>query len=261
MASGTSSVLIGSHGSWPSSTVTINGTDYEIAATTTGMYLTHSTAALSWLDQLKTHMDTELGGTNVARLNDSGKAFISNSLGNFTVTWTDALNQTISGFTQGNLSGASSYTANDLSPYLWLPGRTENPMGRLGSQGKLYVDTQGGTSRDGTPGGRVLGTQFLERLLWTEVGVGRYHDTSDEERFFIGWWKTVGARRRRFFHYRNVSYDDAGTSAISLGTGLGPYVCDIESGGRMPGQRSQGYEFVEVQYDVPLSCHIAPEYT
>jgi hypothetical protein len=262
MSAGNHSWLVGSHGYWPSTTVTIEGTPYEIQASQTGLYLYHPTAALNFMAQLEAHLDTELGGTNTVRLNASGKMYIeSDVLGGFSLAWTDALGQTFSGFTQGNLSGAGSYTANAVSPWLFMPGRRETPLkGVLGSSGRPVIDVVHGTSRDGSVGAAALGEQIVESLQFQRINKARFQDNSDLDRHFRGWWARVGALRRNFFHYRQVAEDDSSTSAVSWPTGLGPYVCDIE-GGEMPGTRSPMGKNVEWQYDLEIPCHIVPEYT
>jgi hypothetical protein len=263
MAAGTASWLIGSHASWPSTTVTINATPYEITASSTGLYLYHTTDALNFMVQLKTHMDTEAGGTNVVRLNASGKMYIaSDFIGGITIAWTDALGKTFSGFTQGNLSSSANYTADDVSPFLFMPGGTETALlGRLGTPGRPVPDIVAGVSRDGTTRARQLGEQKVERLRFPNVEVARYWDASDEARHFLGWWKNVGAPMRKFFHWRQVAEDDASTSAVTLSTSLGPYSVDVEqSGGQVPGRRSGGTNLVEKLYDVEFPCFITPEY-
>lgn len=263
MASGDTSILVGSYSNWPSTTVTIDGTGYEVTASSGGLYVSHSTNALNFMVQLKTHMDTELGGTNVVRLNKSGKMFISHSLGNFAITWTDSLAQTFSGFTQGNLSGASSYTADDVSPYIFIPGTTENPENHvLGVSGAVVWDVMGGVSRDGTTSTAILNSQRVSRIGWRYVAMAKFWDAADEDRHFKGLWDNVLIRGRKFFHYRNVAWDDSSTDAISLGTGLGPYAMNSEETGvELPFRRSDGFQTVDAYFDVNLAMGVTPEYT
>lgn len=263
MAAGTASWFVGSYSAWPSTTVTIDGTPYEITAASGGLYLYHTTAALNFMAQLKAHMDTELGGVNVVRLNASGKMYLSNSLGVFAITWTDTLARDFAGFTQGNLSAASNYTADARSPYLFMPGRTESPTDHvLGVEGNLVWDALGGVARDGTTSVRVLSSQRVSTLAFTFVDLARFWDSADEDRHFKGFWDNVLIRGRKFFHYRNISEDDASTSAVSWTTGLGPYSMNLETAGsKMPFQRSAGYETVDSKFDVSISAGITPEYT
>lgn len=255
-------MLVGSHGSWPSSTLTIDGTDYEVTASLTGLYLTHSTSALSWTAQVKAHMDTELGGTNTVVMLKNGKIRVTASSGTFTMNFTDALNATMGGFTQGNLSGAATYTADDVSPFLFRPGRTDTPLdARLGSQGRPVWDVVGGVSRDGTTSTRVLGSQRLQTIRFPLVAAARYWDEDDEDRHFVGWWENVAIYGRKFFHYRNVEEDDASTDPISLGTGIGPYVINMtKAGGDLPFKRHASHGQTEGYYDVDLPMFLTPEY-
>ena len=263
MAAGNASWLVGSHGNWPSTTVTLDGTPYEVTASLGGIYLYHTTAALNVMAQLKTHLDTEYAGTNVVRLNKSGKVFISSDfIGGISITWTDTLLRDMLGFTQGNLVAVASATADDVSPWLFRQGRTETPLdGVLGSQGRLVLDVVGGVSRDGTVGTSVLGEQIVERLLFTHVALDRYQENADLDRQFRGWWKFCGAYGRKFFHYRQIAEDDASSDAVTWTTGLGPYAVDVDqAGGRLPGSRSPSFRYVEAFYDLEIPCHITPEY-
>lgn len=263
MAAGKASVFVGGR-PWPDTTIEVDGTAYEIQASNGGLYLYHPTAAYSFVDQLATHVTTERGGTTTCHVQQDGKLYISNDAGGtWTLEWIDALGKTFSGFTQGDLSGATEYTADDVSPFLFRPGRTETAMdGVLGAEGRPVFDVVGGVSRDGTVGAAVLGSQIVDRLIYTHVATARYQDNDDLDRHFRGWWEQVGVRGRNFLHFREVDEDDASTSAISWPTALGPYAVDLASvGGRLPGRRTPGFERVEAYYNIELPIHKVPEYT
>jgi len=122
--------LIGSYRGLPEQTLTIEGAPQVIDAGS--YYLYDATAGLSLLTQLGAALlDEVVGGSAVLLRNRKVRLSGSNP---FDLTWpVDGVLRGLLGFT-GNLAGQATYTAPNISPLLWSPGRTETPtMAPLGS--------------------------------------------------------------------------------------------------------------------------------
>lgn len=255
----TTSLLIGSYEDFPDSTVTIDASPETITASASSLYLVHPTASLSLFAQLLAAMTSAGVGSPAVALLENRLVRLSGSV-TFTVTWTDTLPRDMLGFT-GNLSGASTYTASLISPYLWAPGRTETPLGGvLGLAGQKVYDVASAVAPDGTQVVSRYGSQRLNTFMWRYVPKAR-HLTSDElGGEYHTFFDNVLVRGRKWLLYREVN-DSTASTALTLGTPLGPFELDVGKAANRPGfDREAGFETVESHYRVQLSAIKVDEY-
>jgi hypothetical protein len=258
---GTTSLLIGSSRDFPDSTVTIDGNAETVEASAGSLYLVHPTAALSLLAQLLAAMTSAGVSAPAVALLESRKVRVSAS-GTFTVTWTDTLPRDLLGFT-GNLSGAATYTAENISPLLWAPGLTETPSaGVLGLLGSKHQDASSAVAPDGTQVVSRFGTQRLNSFSWRYVAKARHQTASELGGEWHTFYDQVLVRGAKFLLYREVIDDEASSTPLSLGTPLGPMEMDIGKAANWPGfRRESGFETVESHYGVDFPALGVPEYT
>lgn len=263
-----SSYLIGSHASWPDTTVTIDPTPgtpapsaETISASLGGLYVTHATSTLSGTAQLLAALTAAGVGSAAVELLDSGKIKISGGA-TFSVTWTDALGAAFFGFDGSALTGASSYTADEISKYIWVAGRghtpTESPIGVGGAINYMRRQTE---ATDGSQVTFVHGsTRTTETLRFDVVPKALFETADGLGGEFSQFWSTVLVGGAHFQHYEYENYTSTGTTALSLGTALGPYVMRGKQGTR-PFRRNAGAPRVDKYYDLSLSMLQVPEYS
>lgn len=253
-----SSYLIGSTASFADAGVTIDGSGETVSASLGGLYLYHETGTLSLLQQFEDAMTSALVASPSVDLLDSGKVKLSAGA-TFTVTWTDTDLRDFLGFT-GNLSGASSYTADNLSPYIWVPGRTHTPtLAPQGITGAKQYDQQRTEAPDGTSVTFLAGaTQRRNRVEWAYVARERYWDTEAGGEF-VKFFDTVLIKGYNFFHYEYQDYSSSGTTVQNPTGGLGPYQASGDMR-RVELRRSAQLETTDTSFDVEISMLVVPEY-
>jgi hypothetical protein len=229
-----------------------------------GTYLTHATAALGMMDTLEADL-TSGGLTNAAVfLGEDGLVHITSD-DTFTLDWTSAgtaLRNAL-GFS-GNLTPtATSHTADNPSPLLWIPRRNESPQkAGLGIDGELQEDVVRVVSRDGTQVTRTYGDGVTSnRFLWQYINRDQFRTTTasqaGELHHFYGECLSPGAN---VMLYRQVDADYASTTAVTLGTPLGPYQTTGKERG-LPFVPSPGFANSDCRMDFTWSALKVPEYT
>lgn len=255
-----SSLLIGSHTSFPSQDVTISGSTETITASLTGMYIYHGTTALSLLDQMIAKM-AAAGVTGAsAALTKAGKVKLSGSI-TFTVSWDDTTLRDMLGFT-GNLSGASSYTADNISKYIWFPGRghtpEESPIAVGGAVNYMRNQT---IAPDGSQVTFVHGSTYTTETLKFDVVPKDYFETENASGGeFTEFWKTVLVQGARFQHYEYQTFDSTSSDTFTPSPALGPYVLRGAQSVR-PFSRNTGAPRVDKYYDLSIPMLKVAEYS
>lgn len=238
-------------------TVTIDGSDETITA---GEYYLYHATAPSLLDEMVDAMTSAGVVAPAAEILENRKVKLSSS-GTFTVTWpADNILRNYLGFT-GNLAAASSYTATNISPLLWSPGRTESPtMSRVGLNGRTVYNTTIGVGDDGTPCATTHGSRVYNEFWWKNIAGDRYQTSSAAGGEFETFKGEVLVKQYAFGLYRGIDEDDASTTAVTFGSPLGPYA--FRPSGRSPdvaGERSRGFALADSRWDVTVPVYVRTE--
>ena len=259
---GTTAWLIGSIKNLPAQTLVIGGGNQAITAGS--RYLYHSTNALSMLAQVQAALIAAGYAGASATLLKNRKVKLSSGAGTFTLNWpADNVFRNLLGFT-GNLSGASSYTATNVSKLLWSPGRPENPQqAPLGVRGHRTHSTYTLVSPyDGSTESVTHGSREYNAFNFPYVLTDRVHTTAEAGGEWVAFFDTVCAPSYSFHLWRNVDEDTSSTSNAALATNLGPYVYTPERrGADWSFVRSGGFELAEHACDINFRVHVVPEYS
>jgi len=113
-------------------------------------------------------------GTLTVALTADGRCTISSDGANFTATWGVTWVRDALGFTQGNLSGAATYTSDDACQGLWLPGVPAVTLNKF--------DTSATTLWTGTRHSDLHGLRSMSGFAW--VYSGPYLKKIDRMPFF-----------------------------------------------------------------------------
>jgi hypothetical protein len=262
-----SSWLIGSYPSFQAANITVNAapTGNEVKTIAAGdYYLYHTTAGLSLMKQLELALEDHTDITTVTvELLKNRKAKITSDT-SFTLTWgSSTILRNMLGFAGDLTPAAVSFTATNVSPYHWSPGRTEIALNSpLGVEGARRKDTAVGESGTGvfvaTGHNDVRVAEWRWRFcanarVWTSSEAGGEHEV---------FWHNVLSQYRRFFHWRAVDEDDASGSSASLSTALGPYKMAPHRGLlEYPYAREGEYGMTDARHPVDLSAVKQTEYS
>jgi len=230
-----------------------------------GVYLRHPVNALSLTDLLQAAMSAVPIANAQVRVLENRKVSISAD-GNFTIVWTNLLLRELLGFT-ADLAGDKSYTATNVSPLLWSPGKPESPTeSPLGTLGRPVYDTKFSTAPDGTQVSTSSHTQYVQTFSFPFVAVSRYQTPDALGGEYLTFFDFVLRRANKFFLYRNVAEDLDGTDPVDWPVGtnrLGPYGfrparSPISPDFRRPSQG--GLDRVDRRMMVSLDCQSTPEW-
>lgn len=259
MASYTTAWIVGSVRGLDS-TVTIAGSAQDIAG---DLYLYHPTSALSLLGAWVAAATAAGLGAPTAVLTRDRRVKLGNGA-NFTVAWgTDPTLRDLLGFT-GNLSGASSYTAPNVSPLLWSPAKPLrpdlSPLGTAGIRTPLAYWTQ--SPYDGSTFVVSHGSRVDQRYSCVNVPRERVYPEDEAGGSWIALFDQSASLGASFYVWPEVEEEDGSATAATLADGLGPYV--LSPSGRAPRWgyvRARGLEWLETHADITFDCRIVPEYT
>lgn len=240
--------------------VTIAGSAQNIAG---DLYRYHPTPALSLLGAWLTAATAAGLGAPTAVLTRDRRVKLGNGA-NFTVTWDDTELRDLLGFT-GNLAGASSYTATNVSPLLWSPAkplRPElSPRGTAGIRTPHNYWTQ--SPYDGSPFVVAHGSGRVDqRYSCGMVAIDRVFTADEAGGEWVRFFGDVAAKGASFYVYQDVTEESGSATTASLTDGLGPYAYTPQ--GRAPTwsyARSRGFDWCDKRADVAWSCRVVPEYT
>lgn len=262
MASYTSAWLVGSTRDASYTAFDING-DGSVSISG-DFYLWHDTNAISLLDLFVAQMTTAGVAAPTAVLTRDRKVKIGSS-GNFTVTWsTDTSLRDMLGFTQGNLSGASSYTAASVSTHLWSPGKPLlpglSPLDCHGNRRPLAFWTA--SPSDGTPFVVSHGSRVDQSWTAASVAMSRMQTASELGGEWVTFFDDCACKGYQFMIYPEVT-EESGSATDTLSTltpALGPYV--LTPSGRAPAwdlKRSPGFAYLNTRADWAIACRTVPE--
>jgi len=252
--------LIGSYENLPAQSFTVTAGGAEVVTVSAGNYfLTDDTDAVSLTEQTELAIETHTGvaGATVSILENRKVRIVTNVA--TAITWGSAtLLRDILGFT-GDLGSATTHTADNVSEYLWSPGRTETPTeAPLGVVGDRHYDTVIGVDAAGTT---LIATENTSRRVnafsWRMVTTARYWDSDGSGGTYQAFWEAVLRHEWQWYLHRNVDEDLSGSSAVTLAEAdkLGPYkMRPGRQGMRMGFNRETGFERVDAMHSVDLAA-------
>lgn len=235
-----SSMLIGSEPELAQQdiTVTVDGTPEVLSLPAGAYYLVNGDSDLDLCATLAGLCETHSEAPTVSiYLTEGGLVRISvTNAAAFRIAWGTATElRDLLGFTI-DLTGALTYTATNPSPLLWIPGRTEIAMARLGTLGDPVYDTAvGQAAGSGVPVATQNNVRFDNEFQWRHVvndvaaafQAVRTSSGSQNGKWY-GFHERVVRRFRRFWLHRDASYVPASTTAMTYSVAapgaLGPYV-------------------------------------
>lgn len=256
-----SSWLIGSRPDLAAQTLTISGDEQVVTAGS--RYLYASSSALSLVARVKAAMDAAGVAGAAVGLTRSRRVKIS-AAGVFTIDWdgSETLRDLL-GF-NGDLGGAASYVATNISPLLWSPGKTETPeeapLGQLGHRVANAFFSE--SPFDGSASVAIHGARTFNTFVWGHVATERVQ-FAGEAGEFASFWREVLINADRFFLWRaNEDATGVSTATASLTQPLGPYVLRGPSRGAPDWdfKRSRGLTTVDRRADLSLPVATVPEY-
>lgn len=226
------------------------------------LYLHHGTSTLSLLSQLAAAMTAAGVGGATAVITRDRRVKLASGGANFTVQWTDVLLRELLGFT-GNLAAASSYTAPNISPLLWSPGKPMlpelSPLGCPGNTRPLAYYTA--SPNDGSTFVVTHGARTDQRWSVSHVALDRVQTPDELGGQWVRFFAEVAAKGYRFWFYPEAVEEPGSAVSATLESGLGPYV--FTSTGRAPAwafERSRGFEYLNRRANLSWSCRAVPEY-
>lgn len=233
--------FIGSVPDLAAQTVTIDGSAETLPSD--DYYLYNDTAALSLLNAFDLEMQSAgLAGTSVQLLK-SGHVKIAAST-TFPVVWTSTTLRDLLGFSQGDLSGANNYTADDYSPLFHSPGWPENPdeQAPCGVVGWEVTDTVSGVAADGKSIFTSANDRMHNEFSFFSVPQDRTHTTeTGVAGEYYRFWREVLAKGYRWNLHRSVIEDRASGDPVTLGSQniFGPYKLRPQRSPLTPGHRRE----------------------
>lgn len=225
-------------------------------------YLYHPTGSLSILDGMVSAM-TASGVTGASAVLTRDRRVKLSAAGTFSVSWDDTELRDLLGFTV-TLSGASSYTATNISPLLFSPGKPFlselSPRGTLGIRRPLAYYTM--SPSDGSAFVVSHGERYDQRFSASHVDIERVYTSQEAGGEWVRWFDECPTRGYQFYVYLDVVEDSGSSTEATLSNGLGPYVWVPSS--RAPSwdyRRARGFDWTDFLADVSLPCRDAPEYS
>jgi len=101
--------------------------------------------------------------------NGTGKVTITKGSGNFNITWVSTDLRDMLGFTQGNLTGANSYTGASQAKGLWLPNSPGNSMYGAADKGFYETDTVATESPSGNVKAFFANKKQVNVISWRGI--------------------------------------------------------------------------------------------
>lgn len=247
--------LIGSIEALPLQSFTIDA--FAASILSGNYYLYAADGSLSLLSRFAAQMTAAgLAGVTVVVLENRRVRISASST--FSVTWGAATwLRDLLGFT-GNLSGASSYTATNISPLLWSGGEVSRAC-PTGVVGYPVEDAEISVSADGTRQiTTFFATHYHDDFTWEAVHISRFWSTTDAGGTWQTFRTTVVVPGHRFQVFETVEEDTSSTTAVTWPTRIGVYkMREIPPG---KGDRISGFESSNVYWKVGMSVRVSVEY-
>ena len=248
--------LVGSIEALPLQSFTIDATASTVTAGS--WYLYAASSGVSLLARIAAQMTAAGLGSAAAVILENRRVRLSAG-GTFAVTWGAATQlRDLLGFT-GNLSGASSYTATNISPLLWSGGEVSRAC-PTGVTGYPVEDAEISVSADGSRQITTFyATHYHDDWTWEAVHLSRYWSTTGAGGTWQAFRTAVVVQGHRFQLFETVEEDTASTTAVTWPTRIGVYkMREIPPG---KGDRISGFEASNVYWKVSMSVRLSSEYS
>jgi hypothetical protein len=203
------------------STLVVGGVNRVVSAGS--YYLYDSTAALSLIKQVENAIALTAAGSTV-RILQNRKVKIDFNGASTSLTIPEPLARLL-GFTGSPYAGATSRTAENVSPLLWSPGWPETPTGNpVGVAGHKEWDRVVTASPTGlTFDVTYHSSTTMVEWSWFAVRQDRAWTTAEADGEYVVFFEETIVSGNRFKCYSQISEDDASSSNVTWTTGLGPY--------------------------------------
>jgi hypothetical protein len=179
--------------------VTVTGAEKSFwSSVYTGTGGSGSTFVTDITDHLLDEMDDTFAVTIDATEGGTGKVTIANATGNFAITWTNTILRDLLGFSQGNLSGAATYTGASQAKGLYLPPAPMNSL--FGAADKGFHEADGFATE--SPSGHVKAffgnKKQVNQIMWNGVTHARTRASAESvgnESFEQFWLDSILAEQ------------------------------------------------------------------
>ena len=128
-----------------------------------------STFVTDITDHLLDHMNDTYAVTIAAGEDGTGKVTIANTTGNFSIVWTNTTFRDLLGFTQGNLSGAATYTGASQAKGIWLPDAPMNSLFGPADKGWYESDAMATESPSGNVQAIYSNRKQVNSIVWNGI--------------------------------------------------------------------------------------------
>lgn len=243
--------------------VTANAVAENLTIAAGSYYVAHHSSPSSLCEALEDALETHSEITTATVIMSRDRLVRATCDVAFTLSWTDTDARDVLGAANWAVSQTTQVAPN-VSPYLWVPDRPENPSARIGRDGNTRYDTV--VSMSGGSAANIVATQHDERTYNSfDVRFVRneYYDSGSGS---VGgeyrtYFDTVLRRFRRFAVYRQTLHDEADTTAAGLvaGNHLGPYR-KVPGNGPIGNVHNREIAHVERLHRVNLSVVQTSEY-
>jgi len=258
----TSSLLVGEYEDFPAQSFTVNAspTGDETKSVATGSYYavdSNPTLGLNELLELQLEDHTDITTATVELL-ENRKIKITCDV-SFTITWTASGTtlRDVLGFAGDLTPTATSFTADNISKYIWSPGKPESSdMAPIGVAGTPQWDAHFTMAPTGATSVVRHNSITVQEYWWRYVPNARVWTSAEAGGEHKPFWDNVLSLARRFKLYRNITDDTTSSASMTLGSPLGPF--KMRHGGRggltYPYPREPGFELVDGRHPITLPC-------
>lgn len=256
--------LIGSYADLPEFELMINAVNQPFPEGSYYLY-DHVDAGLSLLTHVRNAIFAATGQLTTAIVQKNGHVRID-SAAPFSLAWGAAtLLRDLLGF-DDVLALNASYTAPNISPLLWMPGKPETPLAqRLGVIGhRTHAAFQTTAPYSGKSESVSHGVRSFARYAFPMVDTDRMVGELGEGGTYDTWFEWVAVRSARWKLYRDVLESASGAEAtesalLTLTEPLGPYIVTGPKLG-WKWDLSRGFERTDKRADLEIACHVCEEF-
>lgn len=269
-----SDILIGSHPSVPATTIQVTANAVQENLSFTGgnpYYVDDTSNSWSLFFALETLFNThsELSGVSI-EIGQNGLAQIDwNGVNTSIDSWgSDNTVRDMAGFT-GTTTTSTTEEGDEVSQWIWIPGKFGLYDARIGSDGIPVLDTAIGQSGPGTVRSFTQNTRRRNKLDYRYVAGSRVWTTAEGEGEFYAFWDKVLKNFYRFkvYQHHNSSGFVDDTSSSTAWTPANPvpssgaYIFSDDPPIRFRYNRESGFRHVDSRARVVIDCVTTPEYS
>lgn len=248
-------------------TINVDGGAEVVAVPREAIYLWNPVADLSLFAQLEIALAAG-GVVNPRVFFTTSRRVRIEADAAFEILWGAGLElRDLLGFTS-DITGFAGYTAAELSPLLWSPGKRMSPqLAPLNFNGQPVADIAAQLGPRGVQTVREQGQPtVIQRFELSHVERARYREVipGPAPGEFAYFWQQIMLLSLKMIVLREVLEGTSDTEQPDYESGvvLGPYVYDLTGANarRLPFARSLGFERCETFYSLTIPVIVTPEY-